>query len=404
MRRKILALVVLAAVGVGAVAISVGAIGAQPAAANDYLTTPAAIGNVTDEVAATGSLAAASTYGVAFGTDPFLATDDSQAPTSDQTWPVTDVMVKPGDHVTKGQALATADTAEIRREISRSTADVNTANLQWKIAREQLADARDAEDQDRIRQALLQVYSTQKQASQANEQRSILRAALLAATIRSPIDGIVTEVNVTKGLDAPAGAAVVIASDDMTVTTNVVESDLTNVQVGQTASITLDAIDATTDGTVTAISPVSTDDSSGVVSYPVTVTLKDPPDKARDGMSADVSITIASANDVVTVPASALQGNEGDYSVMTLGADGTPQRVPVQVGLVTNANAEITSGLDAGTAVVIGTTSELVGTQNNGGPGGFGGFGGGGVVRRLDGGGARNGGGGPTTQGGGATP
>ena len=54
LRRKILALVVLAAVGVGAVAVSVGAIGAQPAAANDYLTTQAAIGDVTDEVAATG--------------------------------------------------------------------------------------------------------------------------------------------------------------------------------------------------------------------------------------------------------------------------------------------------------------------------------------------------------------
>jgi macrolide-specific efflux system membrane fusion protein len=397
MRRKILALVVLAAVGVGAVAVSVGAIGAQPAAANDYLTTEAAIGNVTDQVAATGTLAAASTYGLVFGEAPYLVTADAQAPASDQTWPVTELMVKPGDHVTKGQVLATADSAEIRREIKRATADVNTANLQWKIAREQLADARDAEDNDQIRQALLQVYSTQKQASQANEQRSTLRAALLAATLRSPIDGTVTEVNVAKGFDAPSGAAIVVASDDMTVTTNVVESDLTNVAVGQTASITLDAIDATTDGTVTAISPVSTDDSSGIVSYPVTVTLKDPPGKARDGMSADVSITVASANDVVTVPASALQGNEGNYAVMTLGADGTPQRVPVQVGLVTNASAEIKSGLDAGTAVVIGTTSDLVGTgQQDGGPGGFGGGGvgiPGGVVRRID-------GGGPITQGG----
>jgi putative ABC transport system ATP-binding protein len=88
-------------------------------------------------------------------------------------------------------------------------------------------------------------------------------------------------------------------------------------------------------------------------------------------MSADVAITIASAQNVVTVPASALQGANGDYAVMTLGADGTPQRVPVQVGLVTNASAEIKSGLDAGVPVVIGTTADLVGTTN----GGFGGFG-----------------------------
>jgi hypothetical protein len=85
------------------------------------------------------------------------------------------------------------------------------------------------------------------------------------------------------------------------------------------------------------------------------------------------------------VPSAALQGTTGDYAVMTLGPDGNPQRVPVQVGLVTNATAEITSGLEAGTPVVIGTTADLIGTNNNGG------FSGGaipgGVVRRIDGGG-----------------
>jgi RND family efflux transporter MFP subunit len=394
MRRKILALVVLAAVGLGAVAVSVGAVGAKPAAANDYLTTQASVGDVTDQVAATGTLAAASTYGLVFGEEPYLASGDAQAPTSTETWLVSNVAVKAGDHVKAGQVLATADTAEIRREFSRANADLNAANLQRKIANDQLADALDADDQNAIRQARLQVYSTKNQVSKAKEDRDALRAAIKAATLRSPIDGIVTEVNVTKGFDAPAGAAIAVASDVITVTTDVVESDLTDIQVGQTASITLDAIGTTVDGTVTAISPVAADDSNGVVAYPVTVTLTEPPEKARDGMSADVSITVASATNVVTVPASALQGTDGDYAVMTLAADGTPQRVPVQVGLVTNASAEIKSGIEAGTPVVIGTTADLVGTQNAGRGFGGGGIGiPGGVVRRID-------GGGPTTQGG----
>ena len=391
MRRKLLALVVLAGLGVGAVAVSTGAIAAQPAAASDFLTTQAAIGDVTDEVAATGTLASATTYGLTFGSAPYLVDGDAQAPASDTTWPVTDVKVKPGDRVTAGQILAAADTAELRRELARATADLNAAKLQLKIAKEQLENARDDEDRDAIRQGLLQVYSTQNQVSNATDSRAAIRASIQAAVLRSPIDGVVTEVNIAKGFDAPAGAAIVVASDELTVTTDVVESDLNNVAVGQTASITLDAIDAAIDGTVTSISPVSADDSSGVVSYPVTVTLKDAPDEARAGMSADVSITIASATNVVTVPTTALQGNDGDYAVMTLGTDGTPQRVPVQVGLVTNASAEITSGLQAGTPVVIGTTADLIGTgQQNGGPGGFGGGGvgiPGGVVRRIDGGG-----------------
>ena len=389
MRVKLLALAVLAVVGVGALAVSVGGLGAQATAGTEYLTSEATLGDVTEEVAATGTLASATSYGLTFGNDAYLIEGDEQAPASDTTWPVTDVRVKSGEQVKANQILATADTTDIRRELSRATADVNSANLQLKIAKEQLADARDAENQDAERQALLQVYSVQKQVSQANETRASLRAAIKDATIRAPIDGVVTDVNVTKGFDAPAGAAVVVASTALTVTTDVVESDLGDVEIGQAASITIDAINEGVDGTVTGISPVAGEDSSGVVAYPVTVTLAETPADARAGMSADVSITIASAKDVVTVPSSALQGTTGDYAVMTLGADGTAERVPVKVGLVTNASAEITSGLEAGTPVVIGTTADLIGTANGGG-GGFGGggaFPGGGVVRRIDGGG-----------------
>jgi multidrug efflux pump subunit AcrA (membrane-fusion protein) len=101
-------------------------------------------------------------------------------------------------------------------------------------------------------------------------------------------------------------------------------------------------------------------------------------------MSADIAITIASATGVVTVPSSALQGTTGDHAVMTLGADGNPHRVPVEVGLVTNATAEIKSGLEAGTPVVIGTTADLIGTDDPG-RGFSGGAIPGGVVRRIDG-------------------
>ena len=292
--------------------------------------------------------------------------------------------MKPGDTVTGGQVLATANATAVKRAYDRATNDLRTANMQHALATEQLADARDADDRDAERQALLQVYATRNQVSQATDARRALAAELAAATLRSPIEGIVTEVNVAKGFDAPGGAAIVVASKAITITTDVVERDLADVEVGQQASVTIDAIGTTVEGTVTAISPTAGDSSSGVVAYPVTVALEEAPPDARPGMSADISITIASATDVVTVPSAALQGTKDDYAVMTLGVDGNPQRVPVQVGLLTNATAEITSGLEAGTPVVIGTTADLIGTNG----GGFsGGAIPGGVVRRIDGGG-----------------
>ena len=391
MRRKLLALALLVAVGVAALAVSIGGVGASQTAATEYLTSEAVVGDVTQDVAATGSLAAATTYGLTFGSAPYLVVEGEESPASDWTWPVTAVSVKAGDAVDAGETLATADTAAIRRELARANAELNSAALQHKIAKEQRADAQDADDQDAERQAKLQVYAAQQALSQATEKREGILAQLRAATLKAPIDGIVAEVNVSAGFDAPAGPAIVIASRDLTVTTDVVESDLADIEVGQAASVTIEALGSTVEGTVTAISPVSGDGESGVVAFPVTVALQETPPNARSGMSADVAITIASATDVVTVPSAALQGTTGDYAVTTLGADGNPQRVPVDVGLVTNATAEVRSGLEAGTPVVIGTTADLIGTDATGGRGGFaGGALPGGVVRRIDGAGPVN--------------
>jgi hypothetical protein len=82
-----------------------------------------------------------------------------------------------------------------------------------------------------------------------------------------------------------------------------------------------------------------------------------------------------------------------------MGADGTPVSTAVQVGLVTNTAAEIKSGLDEGTAVVIGTTSQRTGTTNQTSGLGGGAFpvGGGQIFR--NGGGNNRGNGGTVTNG-----
>lgn len=375
MKLKVLALVVLVAVGVGAVAVGSGIIGAPAAASTEFLTANATVGDVIDDVAATGTLASTEVYGLIFGADPYLDNGSDSPPSSERTWTVSTVDVAIGDRVAKGDVLATADTATIKRDLTNATADLRSANINLAIARENLAAAEDDGDTDAERQAQVGLYGAQKAVSQASEARGSIQAAMKAATLRSPIAGVVTALNIRVGFDAPSGPAIVIASSTYQVTTDVVESDLAEIKVGQAASVTIDALDADVQGTVSAISPVAGDSSSGVVAYPVTVTLTNAPAEARAGMSADVSITTASATGVLTVPSAALQGTTGDYAVRTLGADGTPQRTPVDVGLVTSTTAEIKSGLAEGTAVVTGTAADLIGTANQGN-GGFGGPGG----------------------------
>ncbi len=366
MKLKLVVLVVLVAVGVGALAVTFGGFGTNAAASTQYLTAAATVADVTDDVAATGTLAAAESYGLLFGADPYLVGADDSAPTSEGTWPVTEVTAKVGDTVAAGDMLATADTSDLETDLARARADVRSANINAQIAKEALADAQDADDADAERQAQLSVYSAQNQYSQAFEARRTIQQQIAAASLKAPIAGVVTAVNIRAGFDAPAAPAIVIASTTYQVTTDVVESDLAGIQLGQKASVTIDALETEVEGSVTGISPVAGDGSSGVVAFPVTVTLANAPPGARSGMSADVTVTIASATGVLTVPSSALQGKNGDYMVMTLGADGTPQAQPVEVGLLTSTTAEIRSGLAEGTAVVTGTASDLIGTASQG--------------------------------------
>jgi len=390
MKLKVIALVALVAVGVGAVGVATGAIGAKAASGPDYLTANATVGDLTDDVAATGTLAASESYGLVFGVGPYVV-GDGDAPVSTDTWPVTKVNVAVGDPVKAGQVVATADATDLKRQLATATDDLRSAQIQLAIAQDTL-DA--ATTTDSVRQAKLGLYSAQKQHSQATDARRAIQAKIQASSLKAPIAGVVTAVSVRAGFDAPSGAAVVIASTTYQVSTDVVESDLANIKVGQTAAVSITALGATVNGKVSAISPVAGDSSSGsVVSYPVTVTLTDPPATARAGMTADVTITTASATGVLTVPSSALQGTSGSYSVLTLAPDGTTQRTAVDVGLVTSTGAEIKSGLAEGTAVVTGTASELIGTTT-GGTGTFrGGFGvpGGGPVFQRGGGTTTNG-------------
>lgn len=371
MKLKLLAVVVLGAVGAGALLYAFGVIGASAATTTEYLTSPASFGDVREEIAATGSLAAATRTGVTFGIEAWeIDADSTMGPTPPATYPVKEVMIAVGDTVAEGDVLATADTTDLKDDLARARNDLKSAQVSMRAADDQLDNASTTAAK---RQAKIARYSAINQLDQAETAVKDLEIQIRSATLTAPVAGVVTEVNLSAGADAPAGAAVVIDSPTFAVTTDVVESDVASVKLGQEATVELSAIDATVTGKVTTISPEASSGSS-VVSYPVTVTLDAVPAMARSGMSADVTITVASASNVLAVPAAALRGQDGDYSVRTLSADGTPVNTPVQVGLVTDSLAEITSGLTEGTPVVTGTAAELLQTTTaNGGFGAPGG-------------------------------
>jgi membrane fusion protein, macrolide-specific efflux system len=204
------------------------------------------------------------------------------------------------------------------------------------------------------------------------------------------LGGSSTSTSSSSSASANSPFAEIVNTSTMTMTVAFSESDVGKLKVGQTATVTPDALSGVELGAhVTAISPVGTT-SSNVVSYDVTLTLDQKDSGVKPGMSASAAVIVGQAPGV-TVPNATVSGT-GSLATVTVLRNGKQTQQQVAVGLRGDSRTQIISGLSAGEQVVIkttlpplstattSTTSGSTGTLGGTGarPGGFGGAGGGG--------------------------
>ncbi|MFN8631127.1 MAG: HlyD family efflux transporter periplasmic adaptor subunit, partial [Chloroflexota bacterium] len=215
------------------------------------------------------------------------------------------------------------------------------------------------------------VAADKAQISQAETAVANAQETLDRLTLAAPIDGTISSVSIQPG-DVVSGTVITMRSTDVEVDASVTETDLPAVKAGQPAAVTINALGAQVKGTVSKVDLAgATKSASGVVSYAVTISLPKAPEGVAPSMTADVDITTAIATGVIAVPASAVGGTPGAYTVQIADGPGSAHAVPVEVGLMTATQAEIKSGLSAGAVVVTGvaTAKDLVTTFPAGPPG-----------------------------------
>ena len=194
----------------------------------------------------------------------------------------------------------------------------------------------------------------------------------------SPIDGAVMAVDAEQGERVSKSALIAAVADptQLELTVNVAEIDVVKLTAGQPAQIEIDAIPGRTfDGVIDYIAP-SSDTSSGIVYYPVTIRL-DPEslEGVLPGMTAVAAMqdTTAVAEDAWLVPNNAIRQQE-DGAVVMVVRDGAMQRVAVTPGSVQGEWIVVQSPeLRAGDQVVGSVTSFVGGNSFRFGPGGGGG-------------------------------
>ena len=199
-----------------------------------------------------------------------------------------------------------------------------------------------------------EIATTQASVDDARVALEQAQSRLDKAALTAPLAGTITSLDVQPGEIASANQPVVVLSDlaNLEVEVNLDETDVARVAIGQEAIVNVDAFPgAEKVGTVTYVAPVA-ESQSGVVLYPVTVRLLPSELPVRAGMTTDVEITTASQEDALIVPLRAVHTDGGRATVDRVIGDQI-ERVEVTLGLMTDAEIEITSGLSEGDVVLV---------------------------------------------------
>lgn len=326
--RRHLKWIVLAIVAVVAVYGLFRMFGAQEEAG--YATRAVERGALTVTVSATGKLAPTNQVQVG----------------SELSGLVSRVLVDVNDRVTAGQPLALIDPERLDDAITQAQASVaaaqatvaqNQATLTE--ARSQLARFEEVSrlsggrvpaktELDNARAAVTRAAATVRASqAQVTSQQAALRSATTQrnkAIIRSPVNGVVLARQVEPGQTVAASfntpTLFVIAEDlsAMELEVAIDEADVGQVQQGQKASFTVDAFPGETFPAViqrvdvgsnlsAQTTTTTTSTTAQVVSYGATLSVANPEQKLRPGMTATAEIITLQKNNVLLVPNAALR-------------------------------------------------------------------------------------------------
>jgi RND family efflux transporter MFP subunit len=263
---------------------------------------------------------------------------------------VADVLVVEGQQVSAEQPLLRLDTQDLEWQVEQ-------ARLSVSIAEYDLSDARDDywEESDQVKRAKARLEQAQVSLQQAEWR-------LGQAMLTTPISGTITAVNVDVGEITGSGQTIVTLSDlsNLDIVVNVDETDVTGIQSGMKVIVSADAFPAVElSGQVTEIASLN-DLQSGVVLYPVTVRLDSAKPLTgsgqalalRPGMTVNVTFPIEQRNDTLMVPFRAIETEGGQAYLTRMTASGT-ERVAVTMGLITDTQIEILSGIEEGDVVTV---------------------------------------------------
>jgi HlyD family secretion protein len=332
----------------------------------EYRTEPVQRGDITDSVTATGTVNPVTT--VLVGTQV--------------SGTIKNIYVDFNSKVRKGQLIAQIDPTFFETQLAQARANRDRSEAALRDAERVLNQNKELYARNLVAKndydAAVTGYDSAK--AQLAQSKAALQAAetnLSYTKIYSPVDGIVISRSVDIGQTVAASfqtpTLFTIAQDltKMQIDTNVAESDIGQVKVGQEVEFSVDAYpDTTFKGKVWQVrrAPITV---QNVVTYDVVVQVDNRDQKLMPGMTANVSIVINRKTGILKIANAALRfkperpagaktanaesGKKGPSgpSVWVL-ENGKPKRTAVTLGITDGVSTEVISGdLKEGQAVIV---------------------------------------------------
>jgi HlyD family secretion protein len=305
---------------------------------------------------------------------------------------VSEILVKEGDKIEKGQVLLRLDPVTYQAEVAQQEsnqrssllaierAEFNLRNQQRNLERSQkllqakfIGQSQYDEATHQVELATVELQASREALQQARAMRSLAQQRLAKTEVRAPINGTATAIQIKIGETAVASATSIAGSSLMTIAdessmmaeVNVDEADVARVIKGQSARVFAAAFpNQAVDAMVESISMTPKVSTQGR-SYIVKLRLEDAK-QLRTGMTCRVEIVVHSADSKSVLPIQAILTAESTDEKAAKNANyvfavvnGVARKTKVEVGIADDTNQEVLKGVALGDTIIVGPARTL---------------------------------------------
>lgn len=276
-----------------------------------------------------------------------------------------------GDRVRKSDVLFTLDDTDLQTERSSRVIEIEAAKIQLEKAQRDFERSKQLYAAKLISQEVFDDTRTTYELAKntlagAEKALHLIEYQLTKTKVLAPFDctiltrpvSVGQAVSGSGGFNSGTEVMSIANLNDMIVNAHINQADVTRLSAGQGANIQVESVPGLKlTGTVERIAPQATL-KNNIKGYDARIILKNIDPRVRPGMTANLSIPVASTDDALAVPLAAVFTEENpdtqqtERFVYVKTSQGYERRL-VQVGVTDYDYAEIVKGLKDGDAVAL---------------------------------------------------